>query len=477
MPVKLPYSESAERAVLGSMMLTTSSQSLVMSSLFEECFYLQNNRAVFIAMRNLYDLKRPIDAQTVIDELKNLNTLDAIGGIPYLSGIIDEYITNENIEAYISILSDKYIMREIITLMDNKVNSWEEDKISDVGNYLSTLESEITNITRARKIGGFQSAKDVIAIVKDQSLKEVQSSSSLTGVSTGFKYLDKLTKGFQKESLIILAARPSMGKTALALNFAVNCIKNGTGNEVVAIFSLEMPADQLMKRIISSEAQISGTNLAKAIADPNEAQNIELCMNQLSKMNLYIDESSTCTLADIQSKARKLKEQAGRIDFIIVDYIGLISQSKTSKNADNRQLEIAEYSRGLKALARELHVPVLALSQLSRSVEKRPNKRPMLSDLRESGAIEQDADMVLFIYRDEYYKNNRDPSEMKNSKNDNAEDPIAEIILAKNRNGPTNTVKLVFMKDCGLFSNYMKDDAIGDIESSMEESKESRYGD
>ncbi len=474
MAVKLPYSESAERAVLGSMMLTTSSQSLVMSSLFEECFYLQNNREVFKAMRNLYDLKRPIDAQTVIDELKNLNSLDAIGGIPFLSGIIDEYITNENIESYITILFDKYIMREIISLMDKKVNTWEEDKISDVGSYLSTLETEITNITRARKIGGFQSAKEVIGLVKEQSIREAQSSSSLTGISTGFKYLDKLTKGFQKESLNILAARPSMGKTAFALNLAVNCIKHGTGNEVVAIFSLEMPADQLMKRIISSESQISGSDLAKAIADPHESQNIELCMNKLSKMNLYIDESSSCTLADIQSKSRKLKEQAGRIDFIVVDYIGLISPSKTGKASESRQLEISEYSRGLKALARELHVPVLVLSQLSRSVEKRPNKRPMLSDLRESGAIEQDADMVMFIYRDEYYKNNRDPSEAK-GKDDNSETPVAEIILAKNRNGPTNTVKLVFMKDCGLFCNYMKDDAVGENASSDEGG--SRYGD
>ena len=191
-------------------------------------------------------------------------------------------------------------------------------------------------------------------------------------------------------------------------------------------------------------------------------------------MNLYIDESSSCTLADIQSKSRKLKEQAGRLDFIVVDYIGLISQSKNGKNSENRQLEIAEYSRGLKALARELHVPVLALSQLSRSVEKRPNKRPMLSDLRESGAIEQDADMVMFIYRDEYYKNNRDPSEAKGN-DDNSDTPVAEIILAKNRNGPTNTVKLVFMKDCGLFFNYMKDDAIG--ENSTGETSENRYGD
>lgn len=473
MPVKLPYSESAERAVLGSMMLNNSSQSLVMSSLFEDCFYLQNNRAVFTAMRNLYDLKKPIDAQTVIDELKNLNTLEAIGGIPYLSGIIEEYITSENIESYISILFDKYIMREIISLMDKKVSTWEDDKISDVGAYLSNLETEITNITRARKIGGFKSAKEVIGLVKEQSLKEVQSSSNLTGITTGFKYLDRLTKGFQKENLIILAARPSMGKTALALNFAVNCIKGGTGNEVVAIFSLEMPADQLMKRIISSEAQVNGNNLAKAIADPNESQNIELCMNQLSKMNIYIDESSTATLADIQSKARKLKEQAGRLDFIVVDYIGLIAPSKMGKAADNRQLEIAEYSRGLKALARELHVPVLVLSQLSRSVEKRPNKRPMLSDLRESGAIEQDADMVLFIYRDEYYKYSKDPSETKtSSQNENDESPIAEIILAKNRNGPVNTVKLVFMKDCGLFSNYMKDDAVGETGGN-----ENRYGD
>lgn len=452
MAMQLPYNENAEKVVLGAALMSERSSGYVMTSVSEDHFFLARHKIIFEAMRHLFDNRKPIDTTTLVDELLNTNKLNEIGGIDYLTILVDELIIEENIEFYINILKDKLLLRKILKTMEDLCQDWNENEVTDVADYLSTVESKITAITKDRRAEGFEKVDSILERVQKISIQDARSTNELKGTPSGFKDLDKMTGGFQKGDLIILSARPSMGKTALALNFAINSIIKRNGKGTVAIFSVEMPKEQLMRRILSSQCQINSADLSRAIADDSKADKIQAVFQRLSSYNLFIDDSSTIKLSDIQAKTRNLKKQHDDLQLVVVDYIGLV-QANNSKG-DNRQQEVADISRGLKSLARELEVPVICLAQLSRLVERRPDKRPMLSDLRESGAIEQDADLVLFIYRDEYY------AQKKESDSNEETNPVAEVLIAKHRNGPTGKVNLLFTKEFGTFSNYISNEAV-----------------
>lgn len=452
MAIQLPYNENAEKVVLGATLISERSAGFILTSVTEEHFFIERHKTIFKAMCTLFDNRKPVDVTTLVDELLNTNKLEEIGGIEYLTVLVDELIIEENIEFYINILKDKYLLRKVLSTMEGLCQSWNESEVSDVADYLSTVESQITAITKDRRAEGFEKADSILERVKKISIQEARSSNEFKGTPSGFTDLDRMTGGFQPGDLIILSARPSMGKTALALNFAINSIIKKRGKGTVAIFSVEMQKEQLMKRILSSQCQINGSELSKAMTDERQSDKIQAVIQRLSSYNLFIDDSSSIKLSDIQAKARNLKKQHDDLHLIVVDYIGLVS-ANTSRG-ENRQQEVAEISKGLKALARELEVPVICLAQLSRLVERRDNKRPMLSDLRESGAIEQDADLVLFIYRDEYY------AQKKESDSKEETNPVAEVIVAKHRNGPTGKVNLLFTKEFGTFSNYISNDQV-----------------
>ena len=452
MAMQLPYNENAEKVVLGAALLSERSAGYVMTSVVEDHFFLARHKVIFEAMRHLFDNRKPIDTTTLVDELLNTNKLNEIGGIEYLTILVDELIIEENIEFYINILKDKLLLRKILKTMEDLCQDWNENEVTDVADYLSNVENKITEITKDRRAEGFEKVDSILERVQRISIQDAKSTNELKGTPSGFKDLDRMTGGFQKGDLIILSARPSMGKTALALNFAINSIIKRNGKGTVAIFSVEMPKEQLMRRILSSQCQINSADLSRSIADDSKADKIQAVFQRLSSYNLFIDDSSTIKLSDIQAKTRNLKKQHEDLQLVVVDYIGLV-QANNSKG-DNRQQEVAEISRGLKALARELEVPVICLAQLSRLVERRPDKRPMLSDLRESGAIEQDADLVLFIYRDEYY------AQKKESDSNEETNPVAEVIVAKHRNGPTGKINLLFTKEFGTFSNYISNEAV-----------------
>ena len=452
MAMQLPYNENAEKVVLGAALMSERSAGYVMTSVVEDHFFLPRHKILFEAMRHLFDNRKPIDTTTLIDELLNTNKLNEVGGIEYLTILVDELIIEENIEFYINILKDKLLLRKILKTMEDLCQDWNENEVTDVADYLSNVENKITAITKDRRAEGFEKVDSILERVQKISIQDAKSTNELKGTPSGFKDLDRMTGGFQKGDLIILSARPSMGKTALALNFAINSIIKRNGKGTVAIFSVEMPKEQLMRRILSSQCQINSADLSRSIADESKADKIQAVFQRLSSYNLFIDDSSTIKLSDIQAKTRNLKKQHDDLQLVVVDYIGLV-QANNSKG-DNRQQEVAEISRGLKALARELEVPVICLAQLSRLVERRPDKRPMLSDLRESGAIEQDADLVLFIYRDEYY------AQKKESDSNEETNPVAEIIIAKHRNGPTGKINLLFTKEFGTFSNYISNEAV-----------------
>ena len=452
MAMQLPYNENAEKVVLGAALMSERSAGYVMTSVVEDHFFLARHKVIFEAMRHLFDNRKPIDTTTLVDELLNTNKLNEIGGIEYLTILVDELIIEENIEFYINILKDKLLLRKILKTMEDLCQDWNENEVTDVADYLSTVENKITAITKDRRAEGFEKVDSILERVQKISIQDAKSTNELKGTPSGFKDLDRMTGGFQKGDLIILSARPSMGKTALALNFAINSIIKRNGKGTVAIFSVEMPKEQLMRRILSSQCQINSADLSRAIADESKADKIQAVFQRLSSYNLFFDDSSTIKLSDIQAKTRNLKKQHEDLQLVVVDYIGLV-QANNSKG-DNRQQEVAEISRGLKALARELEVPVICLAQLSRLVERRPDKRPMLSDLRESGAIEQDADLVIFIYRDEYY------AQKKESDSNEETNPVAEVLIAKHRNGPTGKVNLLFTKEFGTFSNYISNEAV-----------------
>ena len=444
--VEQPYSSHAERAVLGSMLMNNDAVYEAIARLTEEDFYLKDHKIIFNAIKNTHIRGLKVELVTVVDQLMLDNKLQELSDPTYIYTLVEDNITPSTVEQYIRIVQDKTVLRYLVNMCDNISTGWNKIQMDDVGDYVSKVENDILAITRARNVGDFKAPSEVIEVIKEKLVNTDRRTGKLTGTPSGYTDLDKVTNGFQPGDLIILAARPSMGKTALALNFAMNA--SIEHNYPVGVFSLEMPAEQLMQRMLSATSGVNSDKIRSFNLTDKEWPKIDIGVNKLAKSKIYIDDTAGAKIADIQSKAKKLKAKHDDLGLIVIDYLQLITTSTFSKS-DNRQQEVSEISRALKAMARDLKVPVIALSQLSRTVEKREDKRPMLSDLRESGAIEQDADLVMFIYRDDYYNQNK-------GEENQASTGVAQVSIAKHRNGATGGIELLFLKDVGLFSNYTK---------------------
>lgn len=442
-----PSSISAEKAVLGAMMLSKEALYNSIARLNEDDFYLNDHKVIFSVIKDVHKKAIDVDTITVAEQFVLDGKINSISDPNYIYELVENVVSPSNIENYIRILQDKTLLRKLVELSDGVANKWDKEEINDIGEYVSKIERDLLKITRSRNVGEFKTSGEILNVLKEKLFTSTKHKGELTGITSGFIDLDNITHGFQNGDLIILAARPSMGKTALALNFVMNAASKT--KKSVAIFSLEMPSEQLLQRMLSSRSNINSGKIRSLNLNEKEWTKIDVAMNELSNTKIYVDDTAGAKLADIQAKARKLKTTHDDLGLIVVDYLQLITTSSFSRS-DNRQQEVSEISRGLKEIARELKVPVIALSQLSRLVERREDKRPMLSDLRESGSIEQDADLVMFIYRDDYY--NKETGKQNEQENNN-NSGIVELTISKHRNGPTGKVDLIFLKEFGLFSN------------------------
>ncbi|MBA2755132.1 MAG: replicative DNA helicase [Chloroflexia bacterium] len=428
-----PHNMEAEQSLLGSLMIDRDAIIKVASYVRASDFYLTSNGFIFQAIMDLYNKREPTDFITLTDELGRRDRLDAVGGVAYLSSLLTSVPTAVHVEYYGRIVERTSTLRRLIDAGSEIVAIGYQDGVeAEVA--LDSAERVLFQITESRTTKDFRSIAEVLDKFFDQIDYMQQHRGDVVGVATGFSDMDQLTGGLQRSDLIILAARPSMGKTALALGIAYGAaLQHG---KKVGIFSMEMSAEQLVQRLLSMETGVDSHRLRLGQIDDGEWDRISRAFGRLSEANIFIDDSAAAGVMDIRSKARRLQAEHG-CDLIVVDYLQLMS----GRRSDNRVQEISEISRGLKGLARELNVPVVALSQLSRAVETRADHRPMLSDLRESGSIEQDADIVMFIYRDEKYDENSDKK------------GIAEIIVAKHRNGPVGSINLRFFDQTARFAD------------------------
>ncbi|MFC4302043.1 replicative DNA helicase [Cohnella boryungensis] len=428
-----PQNLEAEQAVLGAILLEVEALVAAMERLKSEDFYSVSHQRIFDAMTALNDDNEPIDLVTLTARLQDLGQMEEVGGIIYLTKLAHAVPTAANVEYYATIVEEKAILRRLIRTATQIVSNGYATE-EDVGVLLNDAEARIMEIASRRTSTGFISIRDVLMEVFERVEFLFNNRGGVTGIPSGFVDLDRMTSGFQPNDLIIVAARPSVGKTAFALNIAQNVAVRAS--ETVAIFSLEMSAAQLVQRIICAESNVDAQRMRTGHLEGDDWEKLSMAIGSLSEAQIYIDDTPGITVSDIRAKCRRLKKEKG-LGMILIDYLQLIQGR--GKAGENRQQEVSEISRTLKQIARELEVPVIALSQLSRGVEQRQDKRPMMSDLRESGSIEQDADIVAFLYRDDYYDKE---SEKKN---------IIEIIIAKQRNGPVGTVELVFLKNFNKF--------------------------
>ena len=434
-----PASIEAEQAVLGAMLLKPDAVTTAAEELSADDFYRETHRLIFEAMMELKERTEPVDLVTLTEQLKKADKLAKIGGIPALSLIANSVPTAANVHYHARIVHEKAQLRSLINAATEIAGTAYEsaDEVEDI---MDSAEKRILSVASGKRSKDFVPLQDILLDTLEQIDLRYNNKGSITGLPTGFTELDHLTAGLQKSDLILVAARPSMGKTAFTLNIAAHVVLRA--KEPVAFFSLEMSKEQLVQRLLCSEGRIDSQRLRVGELEEKEWGDLIDTANRLSAAPLYIDDTPGITVMELRSKARRLKAEHG-LSLIVIDYLQLM-QGRASKSGDNRQQEISEISRSLKALARELNVPVIALSQLSRSVESRQIKRPMLSDLRESGSLEQDADIVMFLYREDYY----DPeTENKN---------ITEVIIAKHRNGPVDTVDLTFLKQFTKFGNLSR---------------------
>ena len=434
----LPQSIDAEEAVLGAILVNPNSLGRVEEYINPESFYKPAHKMIYSTMLELYKKNIPIDIVTVSESLRSNEKLEEAGGREYINDLALNVVTTANVEYYAKIVQEKGIKRELINAGSELISMGYDSEESDT--VLDKVQKMIFNIASQKSTGEMSPIEDLLS----ESLKQIEdrynNKEDLIGVTTGFYDLDMLTSGLQKSDLIILAARPSMGKTAFALNLAQNVALKG--KKAVAIFSLEMPKIQLAKRMLCSQAEVDMQRINSGHIDTKDFNKIMEAMDKLSDTRIHIDDSPAVSATDIKSKCRKLMLEEKDLGLIVIDYLQLM---EGGGNPNDRNQQISAISRSLKGLARELNVPIIALSQLSRGVEQRNDKRPMLSDLRDSGAIEQDADIVMFIYRDEYY--NKEEVENKGK---------AEIIIAKHRNGPTGTINLLFQNNITKFKNPTK---------------------
>ncbi len=434
-----PHNVEAEQSILGGVLINNDAMNQIMDILVPECFYREAHMLIFQGMTELYNNNEPIDLITLSQCLTEKNQLDKTGGTEYLTSLVEAVSTSAGIEYHAEIVHDRYVRRKLLfecsNISESCLQNWNTTE-----ELLDMAEQSIFDIAEEKISEGFSSMENVI----NESFKKLESVSSedgfVTGVTTGFTDFDRYTAGLQPSDMIIIAGRPSMGKTAFALNIGYNAaMKSKKG---VAVFSLEMSKMQLGMRLLGFEAKIDATKLRTGTLRDKDWTNLTHAASVLSDLPLFIDDSSGIGVLDMKAKCRRLLKKT-ELCMVIIDYIQLI---QGRKSAESRQIEISEISRSLKSLAKDLNVPVVALSQLNRKVEDRPNKRPQIADLRESGAIEQDADVIVFIYRDEVYHGTTD--ENKN---------IAEIIIAKQRNGPTGGFRLTFQKEFTRFRDYAED--------------------
>ena len=443
-----PQNIEAEQAVLGAMLIDKEAIAKATELLSADDFYREAHRVIFSAMLELYNKNEAVDMVTVTEILKRDNKLEDIGGIAYITSLANVVLTAANVKYHAEIVAEKSVLRQLVRV-STEIAAMGYEANEDVGTLLDTAESRILEISNRKKKNDFTAINDILMDSVQSIESLLQNKGGLTGLPAGFADLDKLTSGLHPSDFIILAARPSMGKTALALNIVQNVALRahkviGGEPRSVAFFSLEMSKEQLVNRMLCAEAGIDSQRLRVGEMHDEDWTHLWDACDTMSRAKIYIDDTAGITAMDMRSRARRLKAEHG-LDLIVVDYLQLMQGSGKRNNSGDRQQEVSEISRSLKALARELDVPVLALSQLSRSVEARQVKRPMLSDLRESGSLEQDADIVAFLYREDYY-------------NPETENKHTELIIAKHRNGPVDTVNLFFHKQFTKFVGFSKRD-------------------
>ncbi len=453
---QIPHDSEAEKAVLGAIFIDPEAIADASAVVRPEDFYERVNRLIFQAMLDLSDRGDAIDPLTLQDELTKKNQLDDIGGIAYVSQLALSTPTAEHVTYYAQIVHRKSLLRRLISA-SQKIISNAMDGSDDVTDILDDAESEIMNVSSENNTGGFRVIKDIVNSTVEDINNIPDDGNMVTGLPTGFSELDKMTTGFHDDELIIVAARPGVGKTSFALNIA-QFVGLHT-DKTVAMFSLEMSGEQLVQRMLASEGLIDSQHLRTGRLDEEEWKKLIVASGSLANASIYIDDTPGIKMSEIRAKSRRLAKEKGNLGLIVIDYLQLIEGPKS----ESRQQEVSAISRQLKKLAKELHVPVIALSQLSRSVEQRQDKRPVLSDIRESGSIEQDADIVSFLYREDYYRDKEDDGESDADKEVGAEDDNGEVevIIEKNRSGSRGTVKLMFSKPYNRFSNldYAHDDA------------------
>ena len=442
---KMPQNLEAEMSILSACFLMPSNADKVCEEMIPEMFFSEQNRKIFEAIFNLHENKKPIDMTTLINELERNNTLAIIGGMEYLSDVVDSIVSSANLEYYMHIVQEKYLRRRLIEVSTKiTTNAYEES--TETNEVVDDAEKQIFSVTKERKSGEFKSISEVLRSTQKRLEFLAQNDSDLTGLTTGFDDIDKITSGLHENELIIIAARPAIGKTAFALNLAVNAAL--TTPKAVAIFNLEMGAEQLAERMIGSTGGINMKKLKTGQLNESDWQKVNEAMSQLGETNIYIEDAAGVTVGEIRAKCRRLATSEQGLALVVIDYLQLIQGG--ARYAGNRQQEVSEISRSLKQMALELNVPVIALAQLSRSVELREDKRPIMSDLRESGSIEQDADIVSFLYRDDYYNPDKQKQNLSGSTS------ITEFIIGKHRSGETGTVELAFEKNISSFRNIKR---------------------
>lgn len=443
-----PQNIEAEQAVLGAIFLNTDALADAMEYVEADDFYRRAHQILFQAMVDLNNDGEAIDVLTVQNYLTTNNQLDDVGGVAYIAELATSVPTAANAGYYAKIVEEKSILRRLISTATNIITQANNGD-DDVPSLLDSAERQIMDVSERRNRSGFREIKDVLNETLSDIDRLSQQSEDITGLPTGYREFDKMTAGLQPDNLIILAARPAVGKTAFALNIAQN-VATSTDTSV-AIFSLEMSAESLVNRMLCAEGSINANHLRTGQLDEGEWQNLIVAMGALSNTSIFIDDTPGIKMAEIRAKCRRLAKEKGNLGLVVIDYLQLIEGS----NKESRQQEVSEISRQLKKLSKELSVPILALSQLSRGVEQRQDKRPVLSDIRESGSIEQDADIVAFLYRDDYYERGESKSEEDGDDQDSLNQDVGEVelIIEKNRAGARGTVKLLFIKSYNKFSN------------------------
>lgn len=440
----MPQNKEAEMSVLGVAFLNNNEVSKIVEEVTSDMFFDERNRYIFNAIKSLHESKTPIDVTTLRNELDKDKKFNAVG-LDYITDVIDSVVTSANLDFYIKIIKDYAIRRNLIeTASDIITTTYDEE---DVNSLLDNAEKNILNVVRARSVGDFVPISEILRRAQAKLEELAKNKRSITGIETGFPDFDKITTGLQGGEMIILAARPGMGKTALALNMAAYAAIHT--KKAVAIFNLEMSAEMLINRMISSIGQIDAYKLQTGNMQEKDWKRYNEALSQLADTNIYIEDNAGVTAQEIRAKCRRLANSEDGLGLVVIDYLQLVSSG--SKRVESRQVEVSEISRSLKTMALELGVPVIALSQLSRSAEKRESNQPMLADLRESGSLEQDADMVLFINRKDYYEKTKDF---------NQKIVPAELIIAKHRKGGLGTVNLLFELNMSSFKSQLK--ATGD---------------